>query len=102
MADADDAQWAEFEKVGETTVRQNLAANRYGEGKQKLAEAWLHIKNQSRVDTAMREQTDFARAASAAARDAASEARTANTNARIANAIAVTAVIVAIIALFLK
>jgi hypothetical protein len=42
-------QWQEFEKTGELTIRQHLAANYYGEDKTRAAEAWLEHKAQERA-----------------------------------------------------
>lgn len=66
MAD-DELQFAQFEAEGESKVRANLEAGRYGRPKDGLARQWLWEKEEARKRASNAEQMSVARSAKNAA-----------------------------------
>lgn len=60
-------QYADFERDGEQTVRDNLARSAYVERRASLARAWLAQKDRSRKDASSLEQIRIAASAKNAA-----------------------------------
>ncbi len=101
-------RWAEFDKLGEERVRQNLADHIYGEDNTRAARAWLEHIAERRVADSQAEQADAAKAALAeasraadAAERAAAAAERQATIAETARNIAMAALVVAIVAMFI-
>lgn len=116
MSEKIDQRWAQFEQLGETKVRQNLAEHVYGEDNTRFATAWLAHKAQERASleagriadsqsiqalAASRAAEAALRAADAAERSAEAAERQATTAER-ATRTAIAALIVAIIAAILS
>ncbi len=109
----DDELYADFERDGEDTVRNNLAAGRYNSRKARLAKEWLQRKELLQDDESGRRREAreaaqleaVARASAAAERAADAAERSAraaeqpNTRATIANIIAAAALVMATISI---
>jgi hypothetical protein len=81
MSEERDAQWAEFERLGEEEVRKRLGAQQYGEAKVKLARAWLEQRDALHASADRRKAIDVATEANTISRQANDLSREANTTA---------------------
>jgi CHASE3 domain sensor protein len=89
----------QFEEMGETRVREQIALKRFDERRERFARHWLAERERQAVRSNASTDSELARMAADAARDAAEAARDQAEAARDANRIAERANIIATLAL---
>lgn len=94
--------WAGLEKLGEDVVRERIIAKTYNDVRRGLAEEWLRLREEERMEASQSEQIDIARSAKDAAWEAARAAHNANIIATLALIAAAIAIAVSILAIFLS
>jgi hypothetical protein len=106
-----DAQWRDYEAIGEEQVRKNLSTATYAEQRRKSANAWLlhkaslreaasHLEtaaSQAEANSIAKEASAVASRAAIAAERSATAAESANKRATIAIAISIASIVTTIV-----